>query len=60
LKKLGWKGWLIIITCAVVILGMGSTAIANVKGFFNKDNSDDNKTTTDTTTAQVLVLDEVA
>ncbi|MBR1867297.1 MAG: hypothetical protein IJ800_01810 [Clostridia bacterium] len=39
MKKLGWKGILLIVTCAVVIFGMGSTAIANVRGLFNKDNS---------------------
>lgn len=54
MKKLGWKGILLVVTCAVVILGMGSTAISNVKGLFkDKEDTKTESTTNSTNNAGV-------
>ncbi len=49
MKKLGWKGILLVVTCAVVILGMGSTAISNVKGLFKDKEETKTESTTNST-----------
>jgi hypothetical protein len=55
--KKRWKEILFIVVAAVVIAGMGTTAISNVKGLFNKEETKDS--TNDTTTqASIVCVDE--
>lgn len=54
--KKRWKEILFIVVAAVVILGMGSTAVANVKGLINGDETE--STTQENNSTAIICVDE--
>ncbi len=54
--KKRWKEILFIVVAAVVILGMGSTAVANVKGLINGDKTE--STTQENNSTAIICVDE--